>query len=545
MVRFLAALNLIIIFSLYSMEKPTQFVRVFTANQSQHWDVDKVVVDQCGVLADQMQDGNSSPFIPVNLEAKQFENILKLPEVSKVRKECLRQCNTEYVAEIAIAADCLAAHSVLKQTLSILCQRPFVKSKILPESLQQALIAKAIRKNHYLKTVLLKEREINASPLKDTDRMHDHRVSREKIIEPTNALTFDCYDTKTKKRRAVECVSGLEVRLDHYPLHGYNVDYDLASERAVYYLYRNSTNYLVLCDLQKTLFLQKWPMLTDLTSQVIHKRGIVAIAKGSGNVLFANIDSPEWKVYKPFKSTHPTSLTINSTRTKVVVGSHYGQIAVWDLNERDKPPVILNCSELAVAPSCESRIEALVFNPKKDLMLAIAASFSQICLMSLETQKDELIGFHGRVESLLFNNSGDLLISAGSKTKIRIWSVLLKQKLHTMDCSKVNLMCTVARLSFSADNRLLMLASTHSHSVIKLVNEETSKSIEFLPLAVVDFLIGIGRQLAEKEKKNGLHEEQNEFLNLPYDCKPLYAQLPPQLKALIKKNVSWNDWIWL
>lgn len=555
MIRLLA-LCLFVFCCLSAMDKPPQkLIRVFTADQSAHWDLEKDVVDQMGVLAHQIKDGNPSPFIPINLGVKRFEKIVRLARIPKERKEKLNTFTSKQLVQIASIADCLAAHSILKQTLSVLCKRPLAESQSLPESLQQALIAKTLQKNHYLKTVLLKERELNTSPLKDTDRMANPR-NPDDVIEPTDGKDFEYCNKRTGIRRLITCAPGIDnfynghrtykVKNCYYP--AYRVHYGLAPDKAVLCSECNFKTYLILCDLKKTVFLQKWRLPANLNSMVVHENGIVAKLEEDDNLFFGDLDSSEWKLYQPFKSSYPISLTINRARTKVVTGSAHGQLAVIDLTKREKKPLILGCHDNFDWPAYRNRLVAFAFHPQDD-SIASASSFGKICFMLLDSKKNEYIGQHGKVESMAFNNTGDLLITAGGGNRICIWSVLLKQLLHIVKPPKIQLndgsLHEISKfyLSFSDDDRLLMLES--AQSVIKFVNEETAKNVEFLPLKVVDFLIEIGRQMAKKERQNGLHEEQNKFLTLPDNYKPLYNQLPPQLKTLIKKNVSWNDWIWL
>lgn len=541
----LSALSLFIIFSIHSMEKPpAALVRVYTADKTTYWDLEPDHVAQMGTLADQMQDGIAYPFLSPAVSAKQFEIFTRLPQAAKEREPRLRSFSSKKLVRLAKIADCLASHSALDQVLAILGERPLKESIGLHESLQQALIARVVKENHYLKMVLIKERAQHASPLKANDRMGNPN-NPAKILMHKGHGKFVYHTIETEEEQPIRNAAGVDDFCDGN--YNYLKVHYLLPDKALLVSYYKFEPFFVLCDLKERCFVQKWPAI-DNAQLFAYKRGVVAICPSRFNCLFSgDIDCPKWKMYQPFKSgSYLSALTVNATGTMVYVGSVEGDIAAIDIENSEQGPIILKAGdENMPSHTTRSPILAIACNPKNNSLVATASQWSDIRIWDLDSGKNEFVESHMGAQALAFSHAGDLLVSAGPKNWVQILSVPLKQLLYKVDPAKIYRSEDYKppikhfNLFFSVDDKLLMLEN--AHSIIKFINEETAKSIEFLPLPVVDFLIQIGRQMAAQESWRGIGDKK-EYLAWTDDFKHMYDQLPATLQGLIKKNVSWRDW---
>lgn len=533
---------LFIVLPMCGMEKqPQKSVRVSTMDQESSWNLDEAVVSQIGVLADQIKDGVVHPFLPATVNFKQFTDIFQqLAKSSKDRKAHFKMQMSKDLVEIAITSDCLDVPVVLKQTLSVLCKRPLAdvfkeEGVKFPETLQRVLAVKAMEKNHYIKTVLLKASKSRSiasySPL-------------ERLEVQEGAFVLK--NTETKKCRAITCAPGVNNFFDGHAerivrgvrLSTFKVHYDAPTNTALLFSNNGFNSYIVWCDLQKATFLQKWLKPCLLKSFEVHATGLVALVTYERHIFFAEIDSPEWEQVRRFETGNPIALSFNKTRTKCAVGSDEGQLAIFDFGEAAKESSLSKLKN----GSDDSPICALAFNPKNDGQIAIASQSNWIRLCSLVTGKCEIVGGHRGTELIKFNNDARLLVSI-SPSRICIWSVPLMQKMHEIDFNSIEFnsfddgLKSYMKLYVSCgyDDRVRELEE-NGYSAIKVLDEDTAKAIEYLPLPFLYCLIQIGSQLIIQD---------HIVLDHIDDFKKIYPLLPQSIKEVINKRVSWSDWLWL
>jgi hypothetical protein len=263
-------------------------------------------------------------------------------------------------------------------------------------------------------------------------------------------------------------------------------------------------------------------------------------------------DNGIFKRIEPFGCGDTISQFIFDTSGDYVIcGSKNGALVVWDIDAN---------SFLARLPHVNAP-EITALASSKGLLLASGCKQGTIRIWNPLKNINRMLKGHARaIRSLHFNKSADLLLSSSQDRTVRLWSVVLAQCLHTIKTDDYPIMFeeypfVYATLSkqdicschFADDDTAIEIDVIHTISFDGQHHGKTSYKHVFINKKMQKDLSNLSL-----EQLCALHHVGTHLLeNTPIDFKDsntvrdLYRKLPERLKAIIKKKVSWSDWMWM
>lgn len=498
------------------MEKPPHLIRVSTANQTDHWDLEKDLVLQMGVLVHQIEDGYPEVILPGGVGPKRFEKILRLFKSPLRAKDTLKACTSKQLVQLAKTADCLGTAQLLSDTMDVL-QKRIGDDNIpdLPETLQQDLVERVVQNSPYIKLLLSK-----GGPEKPEEKIKEPP----RLILKKNHFIFPNTQSFSDRMRAYN-------ENDEWFEHTYSFDECVLL---------NDSNLFFYDEIKQKVY-AAWSLKGTRNALIVHKDGFICTFRDNPNLdhslFFYDIGNDEPRVFVPFK-TLPTALAFHVEYQELVAGSADGQVGIFNIHNPRHDIFILG-------PWYSTRldrdgIEAIAIDHRKKY-IAVGDQNKMLGLWTLKKKKYELLACLGsKIEGLQFNGIGDLLFVAIRHQGVNIWSVDLKRSLihiKTSDLpSQLRTLRKTFNLTINTDDTQLKISNEWESKIIPLLPVELRKSVMNLPLPLVEFLVRAGRKICEG-KQISFDDEK--------DLKQMYRSLPPSLQKTIVQYISWWDWMWL
>lgn len=527
--KSLFVLGLFAVFPLLPMEKQAHLVRVSTADQNNHWDLEVEVIEQISSLCNQKSDNPGAPFLIVSpqVSVEDFSNLLLFvprrsdsQQISQQKKTALKNKTVSELALFAKNADCVGAINLLAYTISIL-QKRICNGIIpeLPETLQQELASQVVHTNPFIKIVLFnawtkaREGKVIENPFitfKKTDFLFPNTESywnelMKMGLQDINNLQF------------CKC--------------SFAEDLFLTDGQILFY------------DRIKKKVHTAWKLPNFYKRFAVHDSGIVCILRDEGpygknrHLFFYTFGHVEPRTFAPFR-TCPTALAYHAQAHQIVAGSAEGEIGVFNMQDPLIDPLILGSSTQETIKRNDVDAVAIDIDHKyvavgQDKTLGIW-SLKRKCYMPVTN-------FNSRLWGVQFNSKGDLLFAANKADGVSILSMALKKIVMKVTISNDLFAHRMAwphhfYLHIKPNDSQIELGDLFDAKTIQILPKELQKTVMHLPLPVLDFLIRVGKKLNEGKQISFVDEK---------NLKEMYRSLPMQLQKLVAENVSWSTWMWL